>query len=101
MRGQYVYCLRSVTSNSQFVISLALHCLGQDASGQPALLVEGVELDAGGVLADPARDLQPEFALVRFVQLAEKRAVLDALQTVVQAGIGDLCAYAIMRDVVD
>lgn len=81
--------------------SIWLLRLFQQATAGPAFFVEHVELYAGWLFADVPLDFDEEFALVRFADFAEKGTILNAGEAVVQAGIGDFGADAIMCNIVD
>src|SRR6266516_4602159 len=101
MRGQQVYCLRSVTSSSHLAVGIAgfgvvvvfivcLLCfLLNCATAQPAFFIQREELDIGLVPANAPLDLQEEFLLMSAAQFTQERAILDALEAIIQTGIGN------------
>src|ERR1051325_2459139 len=109
MRGQYVHCLRSVTSNNTVSppvtagsdCSVILPSLRDLAPPIPALLVEREELDITGLAPQAPLDLGEQRPLVGAGEIATERAVLDSLESVVQAGVGHLLARPVVGDVVD
>jgi len=71
------------------------------AATRPALLVQWKELNIGGLVPDARGNLAKECPLVGPAEPAAEGAVLDALQTIVQAGIRYLLPGAVIRDVID
>src|SRR6266699_1355368 len=101
MRGQQVYCLRSVTSNNQFDIRSLFLVMFDDAAASPAFFVEGKQLHIGAMLTNTTLYLQQQFTLVDVTEISKEGAVLNTLQAIIETGIGDFCPRTIMRDVVD
>src|SRR5437660_9166263 len=96
-----MYCLMSVTSikMGSFIHPLLFLC--DDFALDPGFFIQWEKLDVRSMLAQPLFDFQKQLALVRRRQFAKKGAELDALKAVIQAGIGDLHARAIARDMID
>src|SRR5581483_8524653 len=101
MRGQHTYCLRSVTSKSHCGIVLFPFYLFNHTTAGPTFFVERKELHTGRTRADTALYFEQEFSLMDFAQFTGKGAILDALKAVIQAGIGNLRSYAIMRNIIN
>src|SRR5690242_15316346 len=105
MREQYAYCLRSVTSSGSSISGLLVRaCSGtlvDHPAASPALLVQRKELHICFLLAQPPLYLQHQLFLMGPAELAQKRAVLNPQQAIVQADVGDLCARTVVGDVVD
>jgi hypothetical protein len=67
----------------------------------PGSFIQGKELNIRAMLAQSLLDFQQQLALMGTGKFAQESAKLDALQAIIQAGIGDLQARAIVRDIVD
>src|SRR2546425_4184303 len=100
MRGQQVYCFRSVTSNNQDIRLHLLFAFNHPATS-PTFFVEWKQLHVGTVLADATFYLQQQFSLVNVTQFTKERTVLNTLQAVVKTGIGNLRSCTIMSNVID
>src|SRR5688572_22193110 len=75
--------------------------LADDAAPAPAGLVEREQLHVAAMAPQPLPDLAEQRALVGAAQVAAEGAVLEALEAVVQARVGDALARAVVGDVVD
>src|SRR5688572_16415834 len=97
MRGQYAYCLRSVTvmSRSSSVILFNLQPL------RPIPLANRDQMDLAGSPSEPLATLQHQLFLVRFAQLPDESTVLDPIEAVIQTNIGNFRANAIIRNIVN
>src|SRR5947209_1924226 len=103
MRGQWLHCFRSVTSNNCISVCMNSSFFPSKteslASFQVAL-AERNQAHLGRFSTQDSPDLEQKLLLERTWQVAPEGTVLDSLQTIVQAQISNLCACPVLADIV-
>src|SRR5215469_9521259 len=85
----------SVCMWPSFLFKIELFALPQ------VTLTVGNQTHMGSIALQDASDLEEQFLLQRAWEVAPERAVLDSLQTVVQAQISNFATRPVVGDVID
>src|SRR6266496_460401 len=85
----------SVRMRPSFLFEIELFALPQ------VTLAEGDQAHMGSIALQNASDLEHQFLLQRAREVSPESAVLDSLQTVVQAQISNFAACPVIGDVID